>query len=484
MKIIVAGSPEIASHHATNIISQQLNKKPNTVFLLPTGSTPLPLYRLLTEKVKTGVMSFAHAQTFNLDEYLGLDENHPQSYHRFMQDNLFSKIDVKKSNIFIPATKPKKPKRSCQKYEEQIARSGIDLAILGIGHNGHLAFNEPGTSFSSRTHIAKLSPLTIKANSRFFASPKQVPRQATTVGLKTIMSAKRIILLAFGPQKAQIVAAALEGNVTPDIPASLLQKHKHITVILDYPAVTSLKKSQFYPPQLGNIRLYSNFNLPRHKKIVFFSPHPDDAAICAGALLPALTTNNAVHEIIVTTGHHAVQTGNTPEQKTKIREKEALAEAKIMGTNIHFARCRFYDNGQDISESDLKRIRDLVQKIEPDIAFVPQKADPHPTHFQARKIALASLPHDIDLWSFETPWGLFGHKKFNAVFEFSEELMRKKLRAIKKHKSQIRRTSFDAAASSIAHFRKITIAEQFFSALGQKPLPTEPYLELFNISRW
>lgn len=484
MKIIVAARPEIASHHATNIVDRQLGKKPNTTFLLPTGSTPLLLYRLLAEKVKNGSISFAHAQTFNLDEYLGLDENHPQSYRRFMQDNLFSKIDIKKGNIFIPATKPEEPKLSCQKYEECIARSGIDLAILGLGRNGHIAFNEPGTSFSSRAHIAQLSPLTIRANARFFSSPRQVPKQATTVGLKTIMGAKKIILLAFGRQKAQAVAAALEGNVTPDIPASLLQKHKHVTVILDYPAASMLKKSQFHPPQLGNIRLYSDFNLPRHKKIVFFSPHPDDAAICAGALLPALTKNNAVHEIIVTTGHHAVQTGNTPEQKTRIREKEALAEALVCGINIHFARCRFYDNGQDIPESDLKRIRNLVQKIEPDLAFVPQKADPHPTHSQARKVALASLPHDIDLWSFETPWGLFGHKKFNAVFEFSEKLMRKKLRAIKKHRSQIQRTRFDDAAYGIAHFRRITIAEQFFSELGQKPLPTEPYLELFNISRW
>ena len=133
---------------------------------------------------------------------------------------------------------------------------------------------------------------------------------------------------------------------------------------------------------------------------------------------------------------------------------------------------------------DLKKIRELIHKIQPNIAFVPQKADSHPTHSSTRKIALASLPHNIDLWSFETPWSLFSHKKFNAVFEFSESLMQKKLRAIRKHKSQIQRTRFDTATHGIAKFRKITIAEQFFSELGKKPLRTQPYLELFNISKW
>ena len=484
MKVIVANNPTVASRHAASIITQQLRKKPNTSFLLPTGSTPLPLYQLLADKVQSGKISFAHSKTFNLDEYIGLKTTHPQSYHHFMSENLFNKIDIRKSNIVIPPARLNNPQRFCKKYDDQIAQTGIDLAIVGIGQNAHLAFNEPGTSFSSKTHITNLSSSTIKSNGRFFSSSEQVPRQAITVGLDTIMSANKIILLAFGSDKAQAINLALEKGVTENVPASILQKHKNLTVILDSHSAKKLKRVRLNPPELGNIKLYSDFNLPRHKTIVFFSPHPDDAAICAGALLSMLSKNNVVHEIITTTGHHAIDANHTIKQRIKIREKETLAESKILGTKIHFARCRFYDNGTDIHEPDLKKMRDIIQKIQPHIAFVPQKADPHPTHASTRKIALASLPPNTDLWSFESPWSLFAHKKFNAVFEFSESLMKIKLKAIRKHKSQIQRTSFDTAAHGIAKFRKITIAEQFFSELGKKPLRTEPYLELFNISKW
>jgi glucosamine-6-phosphate deaminase len=427
MKVIVANNPTIASRHAASIITQQLHKKPNTTFLLPTGSTPLPLYQLLTEKVKTEDISFAHTKTFNLDEYLGLETTHPQSYHHFMHKNLFNKINIRKNNISIPSSKPKNPQFYCKKYDAKIAKYGIDLAIIGIGQNGHLAFNEPGTSFSSKTHVTNLSSSTIKANSRFFSSTKQVPQQAITVGLDTIMSANKIILLAFGKNKAQAISSAMEGNITEQVPASILQKHKDVTIILDSPAAKELKKTRLHPPELGGIKLYSDFNLPRNKKIAFFSPHPDDAAICSGAILSTLSKNNQVHEIIVTTGHHAINTNHNLKKKIEIREKEALEESKILGTKIHYTRCRFYDNGTDIHEPDLKKIRELMHKIQPDIAFVPQKADSHPTHSSTRKIALASLPHNIDLWSFETPWSLFSHKKFNAVFEFSESLMKKNL---------------------------------------------------------
>lgn len=484
MKIIVASNKETASRNAAHMVQDAIGKKPNTVFLFPTGSTPLPLYELLAERVKSGKLSFAHAMSFNLDEYLGIDVNHPESYHSFMENNFFSKVDFKKNSNNVPEANPKDPEKFCEEYEEKINKYGIDLAIIGIGRNGHIAFNEPGTSFDSITHVTDLTKSTIEANARFFKSEKEVPKKAITTGLKTISSAQKIILLAFGEDKAQAIKDTVEGEITEKVPASILQKHNDVTLILDIASASKLKKTETLPPTLSDIRLYSEFNLPKNKTIVVFSPHPDDAPICAGALVTALAKENTVHEIILTTGHRAVAKNcNSMNDRITTRENEAREESKILGTKLHFLRAHFYDSN-DIEEEDLKKLRNLMKTINPDIALLPQKGDTHPTHILSRKIALSSLPHKVELWSYESPWALFGHKAFNAAFEFPKELMKSKLEAIRKHVSQTERTRFDTAAETIASFRRITIAEQFFSELGKKPIDTEPYLELFHISQW
>ena len=430
MKVIVAENQEIASKNAASMLCKQIKKKPSSVFLLPTGSTPLQMYSILLEKFQAGKISFAHTQSFNLDEYLGIKEGNKQSYHFFMQKNFFGKIDIKKANTNIPSSNPASPEKFCKAYEKKIKQAGLDLAVLGIGENGHIGFNEPGTSFNSETHVASLTKSTIKANSRLFSSKEKVPTKAITCGLKTIMRAKKVVLLAFGKKKAKAVRDALEKKPSSKVPASILQGHPNAFFILDREAASLLKKKEFLPPKFGNIKLFSDFNLPKGKKIAFFSPHPDDAPICAGALLSELSKNNKVFEIIMTTGHHAAVSGKNQNQRILLREREVRAGARIIGTKPIFLRCRFYENGGDILESDLRKVRAAVKKIKPDIAFVPQKLDPHPRHSLSRKLALASLPHNTELWSFETPWGLFAHEKFNTVFEFSEKIMRKKLKAI------------------------------------------------------
>ncbi len=481
--VIVADNAGIASRHVAGIVCRQLEKNPDSVFLLPTGSTPLKVYCLLAEMVEAGKASFSRARTFNLDEYLGIEKSHPESYHSFMWKNFFGKIDVKKGSVSIPAPKPLDAKQFCKRYEERISKAGLDLALLGIGKNGHIGFNEPGTGFSSKTHVASLLKSTINANSRFFKSEKDVPTQAITAGMKTITGAKKIILMAFGKGKARAVRDALEKKPGKQVPASVLQLHKNSIFVLDKEAASLLKKTKFKPPVIEGIKLYSRINLPQKKRIAFFSPHPDDAAISSGGLLSALAEKNTVFEIIMTTGHRAIDGGKELEQRIKTREKETRAEAKILGTRPVFLRCRFYDSG-NVEEADLKKIRALIKKISPEIAFVPQRNDKHPTHLLARKTALASMPHNIELWSYETPWGLFSHRKFNAVFEFSKKGMGKKLKAVRKHKSQTERTRFDTAVENLGGFRRIVITEQLFSQHGKKPLETKPFLELYNISKW
>ncbi len=483
IQTIVAENSDMASRHAADIVFRQLEKKPNSVFMLPTGSTPLKLYSLLAEIVESGKISFSKAITFNLDEYLGISKTHKQSYHRFMWENFFGKIDINRKNVSIPEPNPKNTEKFCKAYEKKIKKAGLDIAVLGIGQNGHIGFNEPGTSFESKTHVAELTKSTIKANSRFFKSEKQVPKKAITAGLKTIMQAKKVIVLAFGKNKAKAVKEALEGKVSEKVPASILQRHKNTVFVLNKEAASMLKKKDNDPPLINGIKIYSDFNLPKGKKIAFFSPHPDDASISAGAILSSLAEKNKVFEIIMTTGHRAINGGKTKNQRIFAREKETRAETRILGTKPIFLQNTFYDNGKDIMERDIKKIRKLMKKIKPDIVFVPQRFDTHPTHILARKTAVASIPHNVELWAYETPWAMFGYKKFNACFQFSEKTMRKKLNAVKMHKSQVERTRFDTAAKNIAEIRRITIAEQMFSQHGKKPLETKPFLELYNISK-
>ena len=243
MIIIIKKNYDELSKEAAKIIKEAILEKPNLVLGLATGSTPLGTYQELIQMHKEGILDFSRIITFNLDEYLGLSANHPQSYHYYMKKNLFGEININPENIHIPDGTAKDVKALCRDYEKAIQETGgIDLQILGIGSDGHIGFNEPGTSLDSRTHVAKLAESTIRDNSRFFEKKEDVPESAITMGVQTIFEAKKIILLASGENKATAVAKALEGPITSQITASILQRHPNIIVILDEKAASKLKK--------------------------------------------------------------------------------------------------------------------------------------------------------------------------------------------------------------------------------------------------
>ena len=227
------------SDYAAQSVAEQIHSKPSSVLGMATGSTPTGLYQNLVQRYKTGELSLADVTTFNLDEYLDLPVHHPQSYYTFMQEHLFRHVNVKPERIHFPSGD-----ESGTLYEEAIRMAGgIDLQILGIGSNGHIGFNEPGSSFTSRTRVVDLATRTIQDNARFFAHANEVPRRAVTMGIGTILNARRIILLANGHGKAEAVAAALENPPTPSLPASCLQEHAHVLVLLDQLAAQKLKHS-------------------------------------------------------------------------------------------------------------------------------------------------------------------------------------------------------------------------------------------------
>ena len=247
MEIIIQPNAESASNVAARILARLLREKPDAVLGLATGSTPLLLYRELVRLHRAGEMDFSRVTTFNLDEYVGLPSEHPQSYHSFMAENFFQHVNVPKKNIHIPDGLATDIPAFCKNYEAQIhAAGGIDLQVLGIGTDGHVGFNEPSSSLASRTRIKTLTSQTRRDNARFFGSEDKVPQHVITMGVGTVMEARQCLLLAFGAHKARAIADAAEGPITAMNPASILQMHQTVKVCLNEPAASQLKRADYY----------------------------------------------------------------------------------------------------------------------------------------------------------------------------------------------------------------------------------------------
>ena len=243
MQIYKATDYKDMSRKAANIISAQVIMKPNCVLGLATGSTPIGTYQQLIEWYKKGDLDFSDVTTVNLDEYKGLPRTNDQSYYYFMHQNLFDQVNINPENTHLPNGMEPNSEKECARYESLIhSLGGVDLQLLGLGHNGHIGFNEPGEAFEKETHCVDLQERTIEANKRFFASADDVPKQAYTMGIKTIMQAKKILVIVSGEDKADIVAKAFFGPVTPAVPASILQMHNDVTLVGDEAVLSKIPR--------------------------------------------------------------------------------------------------------------------------------------------------------------------------------------------------------------------------------------------------
>ncbi len=232
MKTYKVRSYEDLSKMAAGVVVEEIKENPQAVLGLATGSTPIGLYEQLIRDYQQGKVSFKNVKTFNLDEYVGIHRSHPQSYYQFMRKHLFQSVDLSKNHIHIPNGQAEDPKKECERYEQLLQSQGpVDLQVLGLGVNGHIGFNEPGTSFHSRTHVVQLADSTREANARFFNSKEEVPKQAITVGIENIMESRQIVLLAYGENKQEAINRLLEGEVSESFPASILTQHPNVTVI-------------------------------------------------------------------------------------------------------------------------------------------------------------------------------------------------------------------------------------------------------------
>ncbi len=232
MNFIQVKTYDELSRIAANIIVAQVIVKPKCVLGLATGSSPEGVYKQLIKRYNNGELDFSEVTSVNLDEYVGLDGAHEQSYRYFMQDRLFNHINIKPENTHVPNGKSKDFEKDCAEYDRMIVNmGGIDLQLLGIGFDGHIGFNEPDSFFEKSTHVVDLHESTVKANARFFASEGEVPKQAVTMGMASIMQAKKILLIANGEKKGEVLKRACSGPITPQLPASILQLHPDCTVV-------------------------------------------------------------------------------------------------------------------------------------------------------------------------------------------------------------------------------------------------------------
>lgn len=239
MKVLKAKDYQELSRKAANVIAAQIIMKPNCVLGLATGSSPIGTYKQLIERYEMGDLDFSGVSTINLDEYKGLTRDNDQSYYYFMYNNLFKHVNIDLARTNIPdGTEPDSDKE-CARYNKVIAdMGGIDLQLLGLGHNGHIGFNEPADDFATLTHCVDLQESTIEANKRFFASIDDVPRQAYTMGIQTIMQARKVLMVVSGADKADILNKVINGPVTPHVPASILQMHPDVTIVADEAALS------------------------------------------------------------------------------------------------------------------------------------------------------------------------------------------------------------------------------------------------------
>ena len=244
MELFICENVAVASQKAADMISELVKENPQAILGLATGSTPEKMYQILIEDHKKNGASYADVKTVNLDEYVGLARTHEQSYRYFMDKHLFDKLDIKKENTYVPLGLGN-PEENAKEYDEILARLGtVDIQVLGIGSNGHIAFNEPGISFDYTTHVVDLVPETIAANARFFNSLDEVPKTAVSMGIASILKAKEIILLAFGKGKAEAIRAMFEDEISTVCPATALQNHPNVYVFVDEAAASLLSSTE------------------------------------------------------------------------------------------------------------------------------------------------------------------------------------------------------------------------------------------------
>jgi len=451
MKLIIKDNYDQICEITAEYIMKKINSCQKEFFVLglPTGSTPLGVYKKLIEYYNQGILSFKKVITFNMDEYVGLNPQNENSYDYFMKSNFFNFIDIPEENINLLNGVANDLNQECINYEEKIKKYPIDLFLCGIGSDGHMAFNEPGSSLNSVTRVKTLCYETIESNGRFFNDYNLVPTQALTVGIKTIMDAKEVIMLASGRKKALAIKNIIEEPISSQWTASKLQEHPKCMILCDKAATDELKvKTVRY---FKNLEFNSKINgdvyidcikqfINKDDKILITSPHPDDDIIGCGGLMQSLNKEN-VKILYMTSGK-----GGLSDKVNYSRYYEALSSLTLLGyqeKNMEQISFPFYQKeDRKISEEDINEFEKVLQDYKPNHIFVCCDVDPKKTHLKCFNIIKSSNMVDSvkNIWFYKGAWDNWDNKnsKFqsNAYLNLNKHEFDNKLNALKMHLSQ------------------------------------------------
>lgn len=413
---------------------------------LPTGSSPIGVYKKLINYYNEGKISFTNVITFNMDEYVGLSKDHDQSYHYFMRVNFFNYIDIPEENINLLDGCAENIEEECIRYEEKIKKlGGIELFLGGVGTDGHIAFNEPGSSLNSKTRIKTLCNETILSNSKFFKNKLNLPKMALTVGISTIMNANQVLIIASGFHKAHVIKECLEGNINNNCPITVLQNHNKCIIVCDKEATSELKVKtvNYFDNLQKNTNIFGQPNsnylnkfINKEEKILVFSPHPDDDVIGLGGTLQKFN-KSLVTIVYMTDGSGGYDKEKYNYNPRKIEATLSLKILKYKESNIKFLELPFYKN-KIISQQDYDIISDLLDTIKPVHIFVCQDTDPNKTHTMCYNIIKNSKFNDNlkYVWLYNSIWGTWLDGDVNCISYLDENMFNNKKLSIMIHDSQ------------------------------------------------
>ena len=453
MRVIVEDNYANVCNWVAHYIKIKIQRHNNTtsrnfVLGLPTGSTPLGVYKKLIQFCKDGSLSFQNVVTFNMDEYVGLSAIHAQSYSHFMHSNFFNHIDIVPENIHLLNGMASDLQQECACYESKIKKyGGIDLFLCGIGTDGHIAFNEPGSSLHSVTRIKTLSHETIVSNARFFDYIQDVPKQALTVGIKTIMDAAEIIMMANGMHKANAVRECVEGSISNQYTATMIQMHPKAIIICDELATNELKVKtcKYYKNIQHSVNLIGeHYVCPITKyikhtdTIMITSPHPDDDVIGVGGMMQSLSNKTRTQIVYMTNGAGGLL------DATINRIREAFAAVRVLGYSTNQVLCPIFPfykrKDRKVTQRDYDECSQLLNLHNPVHLFVCIDKDPNGTHHKCYDIIRNSmLPTSIQhIWLYKSAWENWNDTsvKPNCVIPMSNETYKQKLLSIDMHISQ------------------------------------------------
>lgn len=451
--------------------------------VLASGATFAGFFAELRRRVDGGRADLSAAVFTHLDEFLGVDPFAPGSLSREIRDALFPDADPRRGR-FAPVD----ARRADAVAAHEALAAGADLALLGVGRNGHVAFNEPGSPFGARTRLSALAASTREQHRAAFA-PAEVPREALTAGLGTILSARELIVVASGAAKADAVRALLEGALDPSCPASALRLHDRVTLLLDAAAAPEV------PAAFARTRPYRGGVVRRRADLVadgptlVVAPHPDDASISCGGFVASLPRHARRVVATFSTGARAHGPWRDAAEATAVRESESSAEAADLGAEIRFLRAAAYDSGV-FDPADAAALSALLDEIRPARVFAPAREDRHPTHRLCRLTVeealrghLARGGGPIELWTSEGPWSLLPPEEVDVLFVVDDAAADAKGRAMARHDSQMARVPFDDGARALERLRAVAHSESHLG--GKKTGGFEPGLriEAFRVER-